>query len=81
MALSSATPLVGREAVGLELSMTKIYAVQIGFKAVDRGMGFTYELGLYHARHALRYVNVVDGTNEILNRTISQGLLKGGHVL
>ena len=51
--------------------------------AVDRAMqthgamGFTNELGLYHAWHALRIVNVADGTNEILNRTIAQRLLKG----
>ena len=35
------------------------------------------ELGLTEAWHALRIVNVVDGTNEILNRTIAQRLLKG----
>jgi|TARA_Y100000310_G_scaffold270358_2_gene284140 acyl-CoA dehydrogenase len=66
-----------------ELSMTKAYSVQIGLKAVDRAMqthgamGFTNELGLTEAWHALRIVNVADGTNEILNRTISQRLLKG----
>ena len=27
-------------------------------------MGFTNELGLYHAYHALRIVNVADGTND-----------------
>jgi len=66
-----------------ELSMTKAYAVQVGYRAVDRamqthgGMGFTNEMGLYKAWHALRVVNVADGTNEILNRTIAQRLLKG----
>ena len=66
-----------------ELSMTKGYWVQVGFRAVDRAMqthgalGFTNELGLYHAWHALRIVNVADGTNEILNRTVVQRLLKG----
>ncbi|HJN50750.1 MAG: acyl-CoA dehydrogenase family protein [Pseudomonadales bacterium] len=66
-----------------ELSMTKAYSVQIGLKAVDRAiqthgaMGFTNELGLTEAWHALRIVNVADGTNEILYRTISQRLLKG----
>jgi len=66
-----------------ELSMTKAYSVQIGVKAVDRAiqthgaMGFTNELGLTDAWHALRIVNVADGTNEILYRTISQRLLKG----
>jgi alkylation response protein AidB-like acyl-CoA dehydrogenase len=66
-----------------ELSMTKAYSVQVGYRAVDRAMqthgamGFTNEVGLYHAWHALRIVNVADGTNEILNRTVVQRLLKG----
>jgi acyl-CoA dehydrogenase len=66
-----------------ELSMAKAYSVQAGFRAVDRAiqthgaMGFTNELGLTHAWHSLRIVNVADGTNEILNRTITQRLLKG----
>ena len=66
-----------------ELSMTKAYSVQVGFRAVDRAMqtygamGFTNELGLTEAWHALRIVNVADGTNEILNRTIVGRLLKG----
>jgi acyl-CoA dehydrogenase len=66
-----------------ELSMTKAYSVQVGFKAVDRAiqthgaMGFTNELGLTDAWHTLRIVNVADGTNEILYRTIVQRLLKG----
>jgi acyl-CoA dehydrogenase len=66
-----------------ELAMAKAYSVQVGYKAVDRAMqthgamGFTNELGLHHAWHALRIVNVADGTNEILNRSIVQRLLKG----
>ena len=66
-----------------ELSMTKAYSVQVGFRAVDRAIqthgarGFTNELGLAEAWHALRIVNVADGTNEILNRTIAGRLLKG----
>ena len=44
---------------------------------VHGGMGFTNELGLTEAWHSLRVVNVADGTNEILNRTIAQRLLKG----
>ncbi len=66
-----------------ELSMAKAYSVQVGYRAVDRAMqthgamGFTNELHLYHAWHALRIVNVADGTNEILNRGIVQRLLKG----
>jgi len=66
-----------------ELSMAKSYAVQVGYKAVDTAMqahgamGLTNELGLYHAWHSLRIVNIADGTNEILKRTIVQRLLKG----
>ena len=66
-----------------ELSMTKAYSVQVGYAAVDQAMqthgamGFTNEVGLTEAWHALRIVNVADGTNEILNRTIAQRLLKG----
>ena len=35
------------------------------------------EIGLTEAWHSLRIVNVADGTNEILNRTIAARLLKG----
>ena len=61
--------------------------MQVGFRAVDRAiqthgaMGFTNDLGLTEAWHALPIVNVADGTNEILNRTISQRLLKGDTAL
>lgn len=71
----------GKQAIK-ELSMAKAYSVQVGFRAVDRAMqthgaiGFTNEVGLYHAWHSLRIVNVADGTNEILNRTVVQRLLK-----
>ena len=53
------------------------------FRAVDRAMqthgamGFTNELGLHDAWHSLRIVNVADGTNEILRRTIVQRMRKG----
>ncbi len=66
-----------------ELAMAKAYSVQVGYRAVDRAMqthgamGFTNELGLHHAWHSLRIVNVADGTNEILNRSIVQRLPKG----
>jgi len=83
MGLNSAMLLdQGSQAVK-ELSMTKAFAVQVGYRAVDRAMqthgamGFTNELGLVDAWHALRSVNVADGTNEILYRTIAQRLLKG----
>jgi len=83
MGLNAATLLDRGEPAIKELSMTKAYSVQVGFRAVDRAiqthgaMGFTNELGLTEAWHALRIVNVADGTNEILNRTIAQRLLKG----
>ncbi|MDD9927050.1 MAG: acyl-CoA dehydrogenase, partial [Rhodospirillaceae bacterium] len=83
MGLNSATLLDRGERAVKELSMTKAYAVQAGFRAVDRAMqthgamGFTNELGLHDAWHALRVVNVADGTNEILRRTIVQRMRKG----
>jgi len=83
MGLNAATLLDRGEAAIKELSMTKAFSVQVGFRAVDRSiqthgaMGFTNELGLTEAWHSLRIVNVADGTNEILNRTIAQRLLKG----
>ena len=40
-------------------------------------MGFTNELGLTEAYHTLRLINVADGTNEILARTIFQRLAGG----
>jgi alkylation response protein AidB-like acyl-CoA dehydrogenase len=66
-----------------ELSMAKAYAVQAGVRAVDRAIqtfgavGFTNEMGLTEAYHTLRLINVADGTNEILNRTIFQRLVGG----
>lgn len=66
-----------------ELSMTKSYAVEVGLRAVDRAMqthgaiGLTNEMHLTHAWHDLRAVNIADGTNEILRRTIVQRLLAG----
>ena len=83
MGLNVATLLDQGAPAVKELAMTKAYSVQVGFKAVDRAMqthgamGFTNELGLHHAWHSLRIVNVADGTNEILNRSIVQRLLKG----
>jgi acyl-CoA dehydrogenase len=66
-----------------ELSMAKAYSVRAGFRALDRAiqthgaMGLTNEVGLVHAWHDLRIVNIADGTNEILTRMISQRLLAG----
>ena len=61
----------------------KTFAVRAAVRAVDRAMqthramGFTNELGLTEAYHVLRVINVADGTNEILNRTIFQRLAAG----
>ena len=87
-----AAHLMGLNATGLldqgeaaikELSMTKKYSVEHGLKALDRAMqahgamGLTNELGLSEAWQSLRIINIADGSNEILNRTIVQRLLKG----
>ena len=83
MGLNAAMLLDQGKAAVKELSMTKAYSVQVGYRAVDQAMqthgamGFTNEVGLADAWHSLRIVNVADGTNEILYRTIAQRLLKG----
>jgi acyl-CoA dehydrogenase len=83
MGLNAAALLDRGDSAIKELSMTKAYSVQVGLRAVDRAMqthgamGFTTELGLTDAWHSLRIVNVADGTNEILYRTIARRLLKG----
>ena len=83
MGINVATLLDQGERAVKELSMTKSYSVQAGFRALDRAiqthgaMGFTNELGLTKAWHSMRVINVADGTNEILNRTIVNRLLQG----
>lgn len=83
MGLNAALLLDRGERAVKELSMAKSYAVQAGFRAVDRamqthgGMGLTNEVGLVHAWQDLRIVNIADGTNEILMKTIAQRLLAG----
>ena len=63
--------------------MTKAYAVEVGARAIARAiqvhgaMGFTNEVGLFEAYNVVRVVNVADGTNEILRRTIVPRLLGG----
>ncbi len=70
-----------------ELSMAKAYAVEVGARAIDRAiqahgaMGFTNEVGLAEAYNVVRLVNVADGTNEILRRTIVHRLLGGDREL
>jgi acyl-CoA dehydrogenase len=83
MGLNAAMLLDQGHAAVKEVAMAKSYAVQVGVRAVDRAMqthgamGFTNELGLHQAWHYLRQINVADGTNEILTRTIVQRMLKG----
>lgn len=83
MALNAAALLDRGERAVKEVSMAKAYAVQAGARAIDRAiqthgaMGFTNEVGLVHAYADVRAVNVADGSNEILRRTIAQRLLAG----
>ncbi len=83
LGLNAASLIDRGERAVKELSMAKAFSVQVGLRAVDRamqtfgGLGFTNEIGLTEAWHTLRILNVADGTNEILNRTIAQRLLKG----
>lgn len=66
-----------------EVAMTKAFATQMGAQAIDRviqahgAIGFTNELGLVDAWHSLRMVNIADGTNEVLRRTIAKEMLDG----
>ncbi len=66
-----------------ELSMTKAYAAQVGVLALDRviqahgAIGMTNEMWLTQAYKVLRMVNIADGTNEILRRTIVKEMLDG----
>lgn len=87
MGLNVALLLDRGERAVKELSMAKSYAVEAGVKAVDRamqahgGMGLTNEVGLAEAWQTLRIINIADGTNEILRRTILQRMLKGDTAL
>lgn len=83
MGLNATKLLDQGEAAIKELSMTKAYSVQVGLRAVDQAMqahgamGLTNEIGLAEAWQYLRIINIADGSNEILNKTIAQRLLKG----
>lgn len=87
MGLNAAMLLDRGEAAIKELSMAKAYAVEVGVRAIDRAiqthgaMGFTNEVGLAEAYNTVRLVNVADGTNEILRRTIVHRLLGGDREL
>lgn len=83
LGLNAATLLDAGHRAIKELSMAKAYSVQAGLRAIERAMqthgamGFTNELGFAEAYHTIRAINVADGTNEILARTIFQRLLRG----
>lgn len=83
MGLNAAMLLDRGERAIKELSMAKAYAVEVAARAIDRvvqthgAIGFTNELGLTEAWEIVRVINVADGTNEILRRTIVQRMLRG----
>lgn len=83
MALNAAMLLDKGLPATKELSMAKMYAVEMGRNAVDRAMqahgamGFTNEMYLTEAYTILRKANVADGTNEILRRAVAKQLLSG----
>ena len=83
MGLNAAQLLDQGEQAIKELSMAKAYAVEVGARAIDRAiqthgaMGLTNEMGLSEAYNTIRSVNIADGTNEILRRTIAHRMLAG----
>ena len=83
MALNAAASIDRGERAVKELSMAKAYAVEIGARALDvlsrthGAMGFTKRVSDLFMRQDVRLVNVADGTNEVLRRTIVQMLLAG----
>ncbi|MDH4147309.1 MAG: acyl-CoA dehydrogenase [Acidimicrobiia bacterium] len=83
LGLNAAQLLDGGHRAVKELSMAKAYSTQAALRAIDRAiqthgaLGFTNELGLTEAYHTIRLINVADGTNEILARTIFQRLAGG----
>ena len=66
-----------------ELSMSKAFATEVAVRTIDRviqthgAIGFTNELGLVDAYHAVRKALVADGTSEILRRSIAERLFRG----
>ncbi len=83
MALNAAQLLDAGVPTRMELSMSKLFATQIGVEALDRvmqahgGMGMANEMHLTEAYALLRMVNIADGSNEILQRTIVKEILDG----
>jgi acyl-CoA dehydrogenase len=83
MGLNCALLLDRGERATKELSMSKAFSTEAAARAIDRviqthgAIGFTNELGLADAYHAVRKARVADGTAEILRRSIADRLLKG----
>lgn len=83
MGLNAAALLDRGDRAVKELSMAKAFSVEACLRAIDRAMqthgamGFTNEVALTEAWKVVRVINVADGTNEILRRTIVQRMLGG----
>ena len=83
MCLNAARLVDGGAPARKEVAMTKAFATQMAAQTLDRviqahgAIGMTNELGLTEAWKSLRKVNIADGTNEILRRTIVGEMLGG----
>jgi alkylation response protein AidB-like acyl-CoA dehydrogenase len=83
MAVNVARMLDAGLAARKELSMTKGFAVRAAARAIDNAiqahgaMGLTNEVHLTEAYANIRNVNIADGSNEILRRTIVKEALAG----
>jgi acyl-CoA dehydrogenase len=83
MGLNCALVLDGGGQATKELSMAKAFSTEAAVRAIDRAIqahgaiGFTNELGLVEAFHAVRKACVADGTSEILRRAIAARLFGG----
>jgi len=66
----------------LETSIAKLVASNMGCSVMDRviqihgGMGVSNELGFIEAWHHMRVARIADGSDEILRRIISRGVLR-----
>lgn len=83
MGLNCALLLDRGHAARKEVSMAKAFSTEAAARAIDRviqahgAIGFTNEVGLVDAYHAVRKARVADGTSEILRRSIVDRLLRG----
>jgi acyl-CoA dehydrogenase len=83
MGADCAARLTRGENVRRELAMAKSYAVEMCTRVYDRcmqvhgAMGFTNELRLVDGWHQARSLQIADGSNEILRRTIVHELING----